>query len=264
MSNKTDQEQNHRRTFIKQTAAGVGALVLPNLSTAQQKPKPLNVVCVGGHPDDPESGCGGTLALLASLGHSVTIIYLTTGEAGIEGKSHQEAARIRKQEALNACNILNAKAVFAGQIDGATIVNNEWIEKLSQLIETENPSLVFTHWPVDSHKDHQAASLLTIQAWYKAQRKFPLYFFEVLYGNQTTVFNPTDYIDISSTQEQKRKALFAHASQDPAGIYSAGHADMEKFRAYAIGTKAAEAFIRSDGNATPLKTFLDPSMPGQV
>jgi LmbE family N-acetylglucosaminyl deacetylase len=256
MSNQAEQGQNPRRTFIKQTAAGVGGLILPNISAAQPKPKPANVVCVGGHPDDPESGCGGTLALLASLGHSVTIIYLTTGEAGIEGKSHQEAARIRKQEALNACKILNTKAVFAGQIDGATIVNNEWIEKLFQFIEKENPSLVFTHWPVDSHRDHQAASLLTIQAWYKAQRKYPLYFFEVLYGNQTTVFNPTDYVDISSTQEQKRKALFAHTSQDPAGIYSAGHEDMEKFRAFAIGSKAAEAFIRSDGNTTALKTFF--------
>lgn len=257
MSKPVNKNDNNRRTFLKQSAAGVGAIVLPNLSETQKKPKPVNVVCVGGHPDDPESGCGGTLALLASLAHSVTIIYLTTGEAGIEGKSHVEAARIRKQEALNACKILNTKAVFAGQIDGATIVNNEWIEKISQLIEKENPSLVFTHWPVDSHKDHQAASLLTIQAWYKAQRKYPLYFFEVLYGNQTTVFHPTDYVDISSTQEQKRKALFAHASQDPEGIYSAGHADMEKFRGYAIGTKAAEAFIRSDGNSTALKTFFD-------
>src|SRR5687767_2987412 len=108
MSNQADKGQNPRRTFIKQTAAGVGGLILPNISAAQQKPKPANVVCVGGHPDDPESGCGGTLALLASL----TIIYLTTGEAGIEGKSHQEAARIRKQEALNACKILNTKPVF--------------------------------------------------------------------------------------------------------------------------------------------------------
>jgi LmbE family N-acetylglucosaminyl deacetylase len=28
----------------------------------------LKVVCVGGHPDDPESGCAGTLARHSALG----------------------------------------------------------------------------------------------------------------------------------------------------------------------------------------------------
>jgi LmbE family N-acetylglucosaminyl deacetylase len=251
-----DQSQNQRRHFVKQSAAGLGALLLPNLLSASEQSKRINVVCVGGHPDDPESGCGGTLALLANQGHAVTVIYLTTGEAGITGKSHSEAASIRKQEALNACKVLNAKAIFAGQTDGQTIVSNEWIEKLSQLIQNENPSIVFTHWPIDSHKDHQAAALLTIQAWFNAQRKYPLYFFEVEYGIQTTVFNPSDYIDITSTREQKRKAVFCHTSQDPAGIYSSGHENMEKFRGMAIGTRAAEAFIRMDSSATALNNFL--------
>src|SRR3569833_1698487 len=116
----------NRRDFVK--TAGLGFLTLPNLlqtrpgSTATKK----KVVCLGGHPDDPESGCGGTLAKLAAMGHEVTIIYLTTGEVGIEGKSHNEAAAIRKQEAINSCAILKAKPVFAGQIDGDTIMNNEW------------------------------------------------------------------------------------------------------------------------------------------
>jgi LmbE family N-acetylglucosaminyl deacetylase len=244
-----EQPERNRRKFVKQSAIGLGALLIPR--TEQQGSRPSaqgNVVCVGGHPDDPESGCGGTLALLAKLGFNVTIIYLTTGEAGIQGKSHAEAASIRKQESLNACKILNAKPVFAGQIDGDTITNNEWIQKMYTLIENEKPSLVFTHWPVDSHKDHQAASMLTIQAWWKANQKYPLYFFEVLYGIQSTAFNPSDFVDITSTQEQKRKALFCHKSQDPAGIYESGHAEMEKFRGMAIGAKAAEAFVRIQGN----------------
>jgi hypothetical protein len=35
-------------------------------SAAQIKPGSLSVVCVGAHPDDPESGCGGTPAMYAS------------------------------------------------------------------------------------------------------------------------------------------------------------------------------------------------------
>ena len=244
-----NQADANRRNFVKQSALGLGAFLIPRAEQHQQNnPSPGNVVCVGGHPDDPESGCGGTLALLARLGYQVTIIYLTTGEAGIEGKSHTEAAAIRKQEALNACKLLHAKPVFAGQTDGQTIMNNEWIEKMFNLIENEKPTVVFTHWPVDSHKDHQVASILTIQSWWKAKQKYPVYFYEVLYGIQTTCFNATDFVDISSTQEQKRKALFCHTSQDPAGIYESGHADMEKFRGMAISAKAGEAFVRLQGN----------------
>jgi len=242
--------QNSRRQFVKNTAAGFGLLSLPSLLYAQANTGSIKqkIVCVGGHPDDPESGCGGTLAKLANAGNEVTIIYLTTGEAGIEGKSHSEAAAIRKQEAINACKILNAKPVFAGQIDGDTIMNNDWINKMKQLIRDINPAIVFTHWLVDSHKDHQVASILTIQSWMRAEQKFALYFFEVCAGEQTMTFHPTDYVDISDTQEQKRKAVYCHTSQDPPGIYNCGHAAMEDFRGRELGVKAGEAFIRMNGS----------------
>jgi LmbE family N-acetylglucosaminyl deacetylase len=240
---------NSRRNFVKTTAAGLGLLTLPQLLHAQpnEPAAKKKIVCFGGHPDDPESGCGGTLARLANSGHEVTIIYLTTGEAGIEGKSHSEAAAIRKQEAINACAVLKAKPVFAGQIDGATIMDNDWLTKVQKLIADEKPDIVFTHWPVDSHKDHQIASLLMIQTWVRSSKKFPLYFFEVCTGEQTMIFRPTDYVDISETQEQKRKSVYCHVSQDPPGIYGCGHASMEDFRGRELGVKAAEAFVYMTG-----------------
>lgn len=56
-----------RRQFVKNTAAGLGLLTLPSLLNAQSNNKieKKKIVCVGGHPDDPESGCGGTLAKLS-------------------------------------------------------------------------------------------------------------------------------------------------------------------------------------------------------
>lgn len=213
----------------------------------QTQAEKKKVVCFGGHPDDPESGCGGTLAKLVNMGHEVTIIYLTTGEAGIEGKTHDQAAAIRKQEAINACAVLKAKPVFAGQIDGATIMDNEWLAKVQKLLADEKPDLVFTHWPIDTHKDHQIASLLMIQTWVRSSKKFPLYFFEVCTGEQTQIFRPTDYVDISDTQEQKRKSVYCHVSQDPPGIYGCGHAAMEDFRGRELGVKAAEAFVYMTG-----------------
>ncbi|MCW3113447.1 MAG: family deacetylase [Segetibacter sp.] len=238
-----------RRQFVKATSTALGLLPLASLLNAQSKEKieKKKIVCVGGHPDDPESGCGGTLAKLAKKGHAITIIYLTTGEAGIEGKGHAEAAAIRKQEALNACTILNAKPIFAGQIDGDTIMNKMWLTKIQKLVYDEKPDIVFTHWPLDSHMDHQAASFLTIQAWVRAQQRFALYFFEVCAGEQTMTFHPTDYVDITDTQELKKKAVFCHTSQDPPGIYNCGHASMEDFRGRELGVKAAEAFICMNG-----------------
>src|SRR5438105_1817850 len=97
--------KNTRRAFVKNTVAGFGLLSLPSLLNAQTNKQTgkKKIICAGGHPDDPESGCGGTLAKFANAGHDISIIYLTTGEAGIEGKTHDEAAAIRKQEAINAC-----------------------------------------------------------------------------------------------------------------------------------------------------------------
>src|SRR5258708_39393832 len=115
-----------RRDFLKQSVA----TTIPVILAAQALPlgaaevpageRKLKVACVGGHPDDPESGCAGTMARYAEMGHAVTIVYLTRGERGIAGKSNDEAATIRSAECEDACKIIGAKAVFAGQIDGSS------------------------------------------------------------------------------------------------------------------------------------------------
>lgn len=238
-----------RRTFAKNALSATAAFSLPAFIKAGNitTDKKLKIVCAGGHPDDPESGCGGTLAKLAAAGHEVTIIYLTSGEAGINGKSHAEAGATRIKEAIAACKILNAKPVFAGQIDGAGMVDNEWVKKIHALIESEKPDIAFTHWPIDTHKDHQCASLLTIQSWVRSGKVFELYFFEVCTGAQTMGFKPTDYVDITATKEQKRKALFCHTSQNPAAIYVSSDCNpvmLETFRGIEINVPAAEAFVR--------------------
>lgn len=239
-----------RRQFIKTTVTASAALSLSAYLHAMSLPAGISkkVVCVGGHPDDPESGCGGTLAKFIKAGYEVTIIYLTSGEAGIEGKTHAEAASIRTKEAIAACKVLGAKPVFAGQTDGDTIISNEWFNKLRTLIEAEQPAIVFTHWPIDAHKDHQAASILTIQSWMHGHA-FELYFYEVCAGAQTMSFKPTDYIDITATQELKRKAVYEHVSQNPESIYHASdcnHAAMEQRRGKEINVAYAEAFVRMD------------------
>ena len=220
------------------------SMIPASAATQSTSASKLKVVCVGGHPDDPESGCAGTLARYVELGHSVTVIYVTRGEAGIRGKSHEQAAAIRTAEAEAACKILGAKAVFAGQMDGATVVDNDTARAFARLIAAEHPDVVLTQWPLDTHPDHQAAGLLTYRAWLAQRRRFVLYYYEVNLGAQTMGFHPTDYVDITTVREKKKSALFAHKSQKPQGIYTDYHEPMENHRGREAGCSAAEAFIR--------------------
>src|SRR5207245_63358 len=239
-----------RRDFLQAAAAGIPLSLWGTDATASTEKggvadasRPLRIVCVGAHPDDPESGCGGTLARYASAGHVVTVIYLTRGEAGIPGKSHEEAAAIRSAEAEAACKILGAKPIFAGQIDGATEVSHKAAEALGNLLGEEKPDVVFTHWPIDTHFDHQAASMLTIRAYLAARPRWLLYFLEVNSGSQTLGFMPTAYVDITATRDKKKQALFAHQSQTGERIYRDHHEVMETFRGREVGVTAAEAFV---------------------
>jgi LmbE family N-acetylglucosaminyl deacetylase len=219
-------------------------LSLPALAAGQtSSARSTKIVCVGGHPDDPESGCGGTLARYAAAGASVTIIYLTRGEAGIPRKSHEEAAAIRTAESQTACRILGAKPVFAGQIDGATVVDKNAADSLRTIIAAQDPDVVFTQWPIDTHMDHQAASTLTFRAWLSAHGRFELYYYEVDLGAQTMGFHPTDYINITEFRDKKKAALFAHQSQDGERVYRVYHQPMESWRGREAGCEAAEAFV---------------------
>jgi LmbE family N-acetylglucosaminyl deacetylase len=238
-----------RRGFVGQSLAVVaGATALP-LAAAEREAGAarLSVLCVGGHPDDPESGCGGTLARYAALGHTVTILYLTRGERGIDGTSLDEAARIRSAESEAACRILGARAAFFGQIDGATELTHAHIDAMQRFFATATPDLVFTHWPIDTHPDHQVASILAIRAW-MGLKTSRLYFFEVNAGSQTQGFLPNTYVDISPVVEQKKTALFAHVSQDGRGIWREHHEIMAAWRGREAGVAAAEAFVHLDRN----------------
>ena len=62
---------NSRRQFVKNATAGLGLLSLSSFANEQnnKQDNKKKIVCVGGHPDDPESGCGGTLAKFTKAGH---------------------------------------------------------------------------------------------------------------------------------------------------------------------------------------------------
>lgn len=248
-------EPDPRRRSVKAARAGVG---LPGAATSATddvgRGRTLKVVCVGGHPDDPESGCAGTLARYVAAGHAVAIVYLTRGERGIEGASDAEAATIRTAESEAACRILGATALFAGQVNGDTEVTRARVEELRAILAAEAPDVLFAHWPIDLNLDHQVASTLTIAAWKALEPRPQLYFFEVNTGQQSQGFSPDTYVDISAVVERKKAALFAHMSQDGEGIWRDHHEGIAAFRGREAGVEAAEAFVhlsRDPNTAAP-------------
>ena len=206
------------------------------------------VLVAGAHPDDPESSCGGTIAKLSQTGHEVVTFYLTKGERGISGKSLPEAAKIREAEVVEACQILGARPVFAGQIDGETEVTSAYYSRVRDLLSAEDPDIVFAHWPIDTHRDHRALSLLVYDAWLALHHTFALYYYEVMTGHQTQLFQPTDYVDITDTEPIKRASCLVHASQKPESFYAV-HEQMSRFRGSEFSCEHAEAFIRHPLNA---------------
>jgi LmbE family N-acetylglucosaminyl deacetylase len=242
-----------RRDFIKLSALALGGVAIApvaGMASASQSAaaergdtKKLRIVCLGGHPGDPEFGCGGTMAKYSDAGHQVTFLYLTRGEASDAKKTYAEMAELRTKEAETACKILNATPKFAGQIDGNTVLDKEQNEKVAKLLLAEKPDILFTQWPVDGHPDHQVTGLLALTAWVRSGRGFHLYFYEVNTGIETMAFTPTDYVDITAVHDRKKQAMFAHKTQDPVNTYNDYFKPLEEFRGLEAGVKAAEAFI---------------------
>jgi LmbE family N-acetylglucosaminyl deacetylase len=199
----------------------------------------LKIVVTGGHPGDPEYGCGGTVARYTDLGHEVLLMYLNRGEL----PDRPESKGIRVAEAEKACGILKARPGYAGQIDGHAIIDRDHYDEFRRLIEAERPNVVFTHWPIDNHADHRAISLLVYDAWVRLGKSFALYYYEVSNGEDTVHFAPTHYVDISAVESRKRAACYAHASQAPDKFYQLQEMVM-RFRGIECGHQHAEAFIR--------------------
>ena len=202
------------------------------------------VLVIGAHPDDPESMCAGTMLKLKAMGAEVVAVYLTSGEAGIVGKTHEQARTIRQAEARKACEMLGVRAVFLTQTDGNAEVNKERYAEMKALIEAEQPDMVITHWPIDSHRDHRVCSILVYDAWRMTGRGFDLYYSEVMTGMQTQNFTPTLWVDITDYRDKKIEAYLCHESQELEGAVKEYHDTMERMRGMECQAKYAEAFVQ--------------------
>ena len=228
---------SRRDALVQAGWLGGSVAVVPPTGAPRDESRKLRVVVTGGHPGDPEYGCGGTVARYADLGHEVVLLYLNDGHP----PDKPDAGRVA--EARAACAILKARPLFAGQVDGKAVVDPAHAEAFRAILEAERPDVVFTHWPIDNHADHRAISMLVYDAWLRMKRRFALYYYEVSSGEDTVQFAPTHYVDISATEPRKRSACYAHASQSPEKFYGLQEL-VTRMRGIESGHRHAEAYIR--------------------
>lgn len=238
-----------RRQLLQ--SAAVSALAQSPLTHAQtEASRRLKAVVCGGHPGDPEYGCGGLISRWTTAGHEAVVLYLN------DGAWPPTPASTRLAEAAKACEILKARPLYASQANGHAVVDNAHYEAFGQLIAAEKPDLVLTQWPIDNHRDHRATAMLAFDAWQASKHSFALYYYEVSNGEDTLQFSPTHYIDITAHEPAKRAACYAHASQTPDRYYKLQD-DVAAFRGVESGYSRAEAFLLQQRSpADPLRALM--------
>lgn len=175
-----------------------------------------NVLVIAAHPDDELLGCGGTVALHAAAGHTVTSVIVCEGEShrygdeGVGQPQHiQNAAKILKMQPTRTLSFPDQK------LDTLTLV--DIITPLEQLVDELKPNVVYTQYGGDINRDHE----LLFKAMLVATRPMEE-FIEAIYAFDTAsstewayprTFVPDTWIDISSTLQQKLDAMACYESE---------------------------------------------------
>jgi LmbE family N-acetylglucosaminyl deacetylase len=199
-----------------------------------------NVLVVAAHPDDIENCAGGTIAKWIQQGATVRYVLLTNGDKGTGNTSMtpQELAKIRRQEQLDAAQVLGVTSVDFFDVGDGELENVKEVRRnLTRLIRTYRPHVILTWNPNEriedylhgvQHTDHRAAGAITLQCVYPTAADF-LFFPEQwksglrpwgvpqiwLFSWHYDINNPyaNVAIDITSTLNLKIKACLQHKSQ---------------------------------------------------
>lgn len=191
------------------------------------------LIVVAAHPDDLESMCGGTAALLAQRGVQIYSVNCTLGDIGAEDASlaRPALASTRLAEAEEAARILGITATYnLGHHDGELMADLELRAQISHLYRLTQADTLWTFdpfWTGQIHPDHRAAGQAAIDAYMPS--KMPLYRPEQLnepgsgLGRIERIFlfstdrEPGVLVDISEVYQTKIAACLAHRSQFPKG-----------------------------------------------
>ena len=237
------------------------------------------ILAIHAHPDDCEILAGGTLALLARLGHHITIATMTPGDCGSSTLGPEEIAAVRRSEAADAAALIGARYLCVEMRDLAIFNDDASRRRIVRVLRQVQPQIVLTAAGSDYLCDHEITSTLVRDACFPAPAKnydpesglpplpaIPhLYFMDPLEGRDRdgNVVIPDFLVDVGETFGTKREMLACHASQRAWLKEHHGAADyldeMEKWtraRGELAGVLHGEGFRQYRGHAYPQSPLL--------
>ncbi len=238
----------------------------------------VTILAIHAHPDDIETLCAGTLALLAAEGHQIWIATATAGEAGSSTLSNAETAAVRIAEATASAAVIGAGYKCIGLPDLGVFNDDAGRRRVTETVRSAVPDVVITASPVDYHPDHEAISLLVRDACFAASvpnyqtgsskplAAIPhLYFMDPIEGRdrEGVRVQPDFGVEVTRGFDTKRAMLAAHASQDAWVAKQHGISDhlasMERWtarRGRHLGVPLAEGFRQYRHHPYPASPLL--------
>jgi bacillithiol biosynthesis deacetylase BshB2 len=186
--------------------------------------KERSVLVVFPHPDDEAFGVSGTIATHVQNGTPVIYACLTLGEMGRNMgnppfTNRENLPKIRKEELKEAASVLGIQDLrMLGYRDKTIEFEDEekLANKMLELIEEVNPSLIITFYPGYSvHPDHDATGAAVVRAVEKMSANVrPTLHCVAFSKNCVEELGEPDILnDISPVTETKLAAIQAHRSQ---------------------------------------------------
>lgn len=241
-----------------------------------------NILAIHAHPDDTEILAGGTLALLAAAGHSITIVTMTPGDCGSAEHPGEEIARMRRLEAARSAAHIGARYHCAEFRDFNIFSDDASRRRVVEILRQAAPDLVLTASPIDYLCDHETTSELVRDACFGAPlpnyttgaadaaaplEAIPhLYFMDPLGGvDRDGRPIPVDFfVNVGAQMETKTAMLAEHASQRAWLLKHHGIDDyLETMQAWTrengkrAGVEYAEGFRRYKGHPYPQTELLE-------
>ncbi len=203
------------------------AVIAADVPPAEEKEALNRVLLIAAHPDDPEFGCGATMAKWAAAGKEITYVLLTSGDKGSRDPSLRpgQLATQREEEQRAAAAATGVKEViFLRHPDGLLDNTLELRRQLVHLIRRHKPHIVVAIDPwkhYQLHPDHRAAGQATLDAVWAA-REWHI-FGEQLHGDEEPWRTKEVYLfwtdnvdyweDVTDAIQTRVAALICHASQ---------------------------------------------------
>lgn len=204
----------------------LGLLVaLPSSAQLPDFDRPLNIICIGAHPDDCDAKMGGTAALYAEMGHRVKFLSLTNGDAGHQSQGGGALGKRRRAESQEAGSRLGLVEYEVLDNHDAELMPSLHVRhQVIRRIRDFNADVVFSLRPNDYHPDHRNAGLVVQDAAYlvivpnvtpdtEPLARNPVFFYMSDRFEKPYPFIPDVAVAVDPTIEKKVAALAAHESQ---------------------------------------------------